>query len=83
MILALIDSDWMMISWAIISTYLAYKLKNPKAVYWLSVLLASIWVFYFQYVYYPMEMGGIFHALVAGLYPLLLFHVFKYLKKIR
>lgn len=80
MILALIDSDWMWISLVIVSVYLAYKLKNPKAVYWLSVLLASIYVFYFQYSYYFMEMGGILHVFVAGLYPLLLFYIFKYFK---
>jgi hypothetical protein len=80
MIIALTDSDWMWISWVILSVYLAYKLISPKAVYWLSVLLASICVFYFQYAYYFMEMGGILHTFIAGLYPLLIFIYFRYFK---
>ncbi len=85
MILAFIDTDWMiLLCWMILAVILAYKIESPKIVYWISVLLAAAGVFYIQYTtHHYMEMGGIFHALIAGLYPLLLFYLFRYIKHAR
>jgi len=65
--------------WILISTLLAWKLKKAFKVYLVSSLLASIPVCYSQICHGLIEMAGFFHVLTAGLYPLILFYVFRHI----
>ena len=79
------NTEWMiLLIWMVLTIVLVYRVKSPKIVYWISVLLAAIGIFYIQYTsHHYMEMAGILHVLIAGLYPLLLFYLFRYIQTCR
>lgn len=69
-------TEWVLIAvWAIGSLALSWFVRRGFFVYFASVALAVPAISYSTIGYGPLEMGGIFHTLAAGVYSLL-FHCF-------
>ncbi len=69
------------IVWGATSGVLAWKLASPLKVYVVSALLFSVPCFYTQHVHGFLEMGGLFHIACAGLYPVGLFYIRRWLRR--
>lgn len=71
------------ISWVVTCVIIAWKFKHPMYVYIISTILAGIPIIYSQQVHGILEVGGLFHILCAGLYPLGLHYLFSHIKSLK
>ncbi len=69
--------------WAIAAFALSWFCKKAWKVYWGSVILSIPVIAFSIYLEGPIEMGGIVHTLCAGIYPLGLFYLLRWIRSSR